>query len=138
MNLRFPHLCFERLTDDLQKTFDKSQIICRRKISEIPQSTSCQYQTLKSEKSLNICVHCSIFLAKIYKKSMNSRFPHFCFERLTDDLQKTFNKSQIICRRKISQIPQSTSCQYQTLKSEKSLNICVHCSNFWLKYTKSL
>ena len=116
----FSHLLCGRLLDYIQKTFNRSQIICREKISGIPQSTSCKYQNIE-------IINHSIYIYNWCKSRLNIRkcmflgFTHFCCEIFLDDLQKTFNKSQIICREKISEIPQSrSSCLDQNTKVQEN------------------
>ena len=75
---------------------------------------------------------------KFQGKCMIFGFSHFWSERFIDDLKKTFNKSQIICREKISEISQSTSCQYQSIKSQK-FHVYVHnWSEIRENYTKMI
>ena len=58
---------------------------------------------------------------KIWGKIIILWFSHFCYESFIGDLEEKFNNSRIVCRGKISEIPQSTSCLYQNTKSPKHL-----------------
>ena len=64
-------------------------------------------------------------IIEIWQKLVIFIFWWFQCERHMEDLKKTLNKSQIVCREKIFEIPQSDSCLDRNIKLSKTFNICL-------------
>jgi len=117
--MRFPFFCYWETPGWSQENlWHISNYLSRKNIRD-PASN---FVLVPNHQKSEIIEYTHIIAVKVLKPCWNATilgFSFFCYERHPDDLKKTFNKSQIICRGKISEIPQSTSCQNQIIRSPK-------------------